>query len=184
MFKREIIVQPSDVSCLGTIKLRNLLNYFQDTAGIAVEATEGTTSELTARGYAWVLTKYELEFIGNLPSIDEKFELMTYHDPNHGYNTLRVFQGMNKGRPFVWAKTNWLLLDLAAGRPVKPLAHLPEIMNADAEDIPPEFRAIPALEAIDMVSETTVFRVDLRRNATELHGVRVEVSSRIIPFRS
>lgn len=155
MFKREIIVQPSDVSCLGTIKLRNLLNYFQDTAGIAVQDIEGTTTELIARGYAWVLTKYEIEFIGKLPAIDEKFELATFHDPNHGYNTLRVFQASQEGRPFAWAKTSWLLLDLAADRPVKPIAHLPEITGKDAQDIAPEFREIPDFESIDMVKEVT-----------------------------
>ena len=153
MFKRKIMVQPSDVSCLGTIKLRNLLNYFQDTAGIAVQDIEGTTSELIARGYAWVLTKYEIEFIGKLPAIDESFELVTFHDPNHGYNTLRVFQASQEGRPFVWAKTSWLLLDLAAGRPVKPIAHLPEITSRDTQDIAPEFRDIPDFESIDMVRE-------------------------------
>ena len=73
MYTREIIVQPSDVSNLGTIKLKNLLDYFQDTAGLAVENIEGTTTELIARGYAWVLTRYEIEFPGKMPGLDEKF---------------------------------------------------------------------------------------------------------------
>ena len=66
MYTREISVQPSDVSCFGTIKLKSLLDYFQDTAGIAVEDIEGTTSELIAKGYAWVLTRYEIEFLGKM----------------------------------------------------------------------------------------------------------------------
>ena len=44
MFTREITVQPSDAGCLGTIKLRSLLNYFQDTAGLAVQDIEGVSS--------------------------------------------------------------------------------------------------------------------------------------------
>ena len=155
MFTREITVQPSDAGCLGTIKLRSLLNYFQDTAGVAVQDIEGTTAELVARGYAWVLTRYEVEFIGQLPAIDETFTLSTFHDPKHGYNTLRVFQASMNGRPFVWAKTQWLLLDLAAGRPVKAAAHIPEIASKDTQDIPPEFRDIPDYEDIDTVKEVT-----------------------------
>lgn len=144
MYTRELTVLPSDSSCLGNIKLRSLLDYFQDTAGLAVSDIEGTTSELSARGYAWVLTRYEIEFIGKLPCLDERFMLTTYHDPSHGYNTLRVFQVSDpEGRPLVWAKTSWLLLDLSAGRPVKAGVHIPEILARDTESISPDFRELP-----------------------------------------
>ncbi len=147
MFTRQLTVQPSDVSSQGTIKLRSLLNYFQDTASVAVEPIEGTTTELVARGYAWILTRYEIEFIGHLPALDEKFSLTTFHDPSHGYNTLRVFQlNSPDGSPLVYAKTSWLLLDLAAGRPVKPASHLPEILTRDTETIPPDFTDIPEID--------------------------------------
>ena len=144
MYTREITVLPSDSSCQGTVKLRSLLNYFQDTAGFAVNDIEGTTTELISKGYAWVLTRYEIEFIGKLPTLDEKFLINTFHDPAHGYNTLRVFDVRNlNGTPIIWAKTSWLLLDLAAGRPVKPAANLPEILIRDTENINPDFRDIP-----------------------------------------
>ena len=168
MYTREITVLASDASCQGTIKLRSLLDYFQDKAGLAVEDIEGTTTELIARGYAWVLTRYEIEFIGKLPAIDEKFTITTFHDPSHGYNTLRVFQvNSHDGRPLAWAKTSWLLLDLAAGRPVKPAAHLPEITSRDTQNIPPEFHDIPDFDDADILCETsrTVAFHDLDYNA-------------------
>ena len=143
MFTRNINVQPSDVSCRGAIKLRSLLDYFQNTAGLAVEDIEGTTSELIAKGYAWVLTRYEIEILGKLPGIDEKFSINTFHDPSHGYNTLRVFDVRDtKGNPLVWAKSSWLLLDLANGRPVKAAAHIPNISGRDTENIEPAFNEI------------------------------------------
>ena len=146
MYTREISVQPSNCSMFGTIKLKSLLDYFQDTAGLAVEDIEGKSSELIAKGYAWVLTRYEIEFIGNLPTLDEKFLLKTYHDPSHGYNTLRVFEVQNKNEnPLAWAKTSWLLLDLAAGRPVKAATHIPNISLRDTGEISPDFRDIPNL---------------------------------------
>ena len=147
MFTRNIKVLPSDSSCLGTIKLKNLLDYFQDTAGMAVDDIEGTATELNARGYSWVLTRYEIEFIGKLPTLDEKFSIRTFHDPSHGYNTLRVFEVQSeKGNPIAYAKTSWLLLDLAVGRPVKPAAHIPEILTRETSEINPDFQDIPKLE--------------------------------------
>ena len=149
MFTKEIIVQPSDVSYLGTLKLKNLLDYFQNTAGLAVEKIEGTTTDLIARGYAWVLTRYEIEFLGKMPSLDEKFFISTFHDPSHGYNTLRVFEVRDsKKNPIIWAKSSWLLLDLANMRPVKAASHLPEITKQEVQEISPDFKEIQESDEI------------------------------------
>ena len=147
MYSRKLRVMPSDVSCNGTIKLRNLLNYFQDTAGLAVEDIEGTTTELFSRGYAWGLSRYEIDFAGKLPALDEAFTITTYHDPNHGYNTLRRFSTKShSGMTIATAKTSWLLTDTKAGRPVKPIKHIPGITSNDTEAISPEFTDIPAFD--------------------------------------
>ena len=152
MFTREITVQPSDVSCLGNLKLKNLLDYFQNTASIAVENIEGSTSALIARGYAWVLTRYEIEFLGRLPMLDEKFVISTFHDPSHGYNMLRAFDVKNsEGNPIIWAKSSWLLLDLANMRPVKASAHLPEVMERDTGGISPDFTEIKCDENAEIL---------------------------------
>ncbi|MBR1418536.1 MAG: hypothetical protein IJ576_06200, partial [Synergistaceae bacterium] len=72
MYTREVKVMPSDAAVNGQIKLRNFLDYLQDTASLAVEDIEGSTTQLLARGYAWILTRYEIEFTGHtLPSLDE-----------------------------------------------------------------------------------------------------------------
>lgn len=142
MYTRKLFVFPSDVSCDGKLKLRSLLNYFQDTAGLAVQNIEGTTSELLSRGYAWVLTRYEIA-IKKFPSLDEEFSITTYHDPSHGYNTLRNFHVKQNDNEIITAKSSWLLLDVKAKRPVKPAAHLPEIISRDTEKISQDFREIP-----------------------------------------
>ena len=168
MYTRELMVLPSDASCQGTIKLHSLLDYFQDTAELAVNDIEGPATELAANGYAWVLTKYEIDFTGSLPVLDEKFFIHTFHDPSHGYNTLRVFQvEAQNGQPLVYAKTSWLLLDLAAGRPVKAAAHIPGISSRDTQSINPEFKDIPDNENENefSVSERTVKFHDLDYNS-------------------
>ena len=66
---------------------------------------------------------------------------------NHGYHTLRVFQVETpSGVPLVWAKTSWLLLDLASGRPVRPKAHLPRIDERYTGPIDPDFPDVPTPE--------------------------------------
>ena len=144
MYVRELTVLPSDASCHGELKLHGLLNHLQDTASLAANGLEGGPTQVLARGYSWVLLRYEVELLRRLPAMDEHFIVKTFHDMNHGYRTLRVFQVETpSGVPLVWAKTSWLLLDLAAGRPVRPAAHLPEFLSRDTEPIDPDFRDIP-----------------------------------------
>ena len=145
MYLRELTVLPSDASCHGRLKLHSLLDYLQDTASLAVRELEGTSSELLARGYAWVLLRYEVEVLAPLPALDERFVVGTFHDVEHGYNTLRVFNvDRPDGTPLAWAKASWLLLDLASGRPVRPKAHLPRIDERYTGPIDPDFPDIPA----------------------------------------
>ena len=144
MYVRELTVLPSDASCHGELKLHGLLDHLQDTASLAATGLEGGPTQVLARGYSWVLLRYEVELLRRLPAMDEHFIVKTFHDMNHGYRTLRVFQVETpSGIPLVWAKTSWLLLDLAASRPVRPAAHLPEFLSRDTEPIDPDFRDIP-----------------------------------------
>lgn len=145
MYVRDLIVLPSQASFRSRIKLHSLLDCFQDTATLAVSSMEGMPGELMSRGYAWVLTRYEIEIMGALPALDEKFQIATFHDPNHGFNTLRVFEVRNaEGVQAVWAKTSWLLLDLASGRPVRVLQHIPELGDRYTAPIDPDFRSASA----------------------------------------
>lgn len=145
MFIKEFTVLPSNSSSTGKIKLRSLLDYFQDTASLAVEDIEGSTTELLKRGYAWVLTRYEIDFAGKIPELDENFSIATFHDPSHGYNTIRAFQvNSHDGKRIINAKTSWLLVDVKTGRPVKPAVNLPEILTRDTEAINPDFQEIPS----------------------------------------
>ena len=122
MFTRNLVVLPSNAAKDGTIKLRSLLDYFQDTATLAVNDVEGIPTQLYAKGYAWVLTRYEIEFTGPLPALDDEFTINTYHDPNHAYNCLRVFDvtsgvsmlcGQNlRGCCWTWPRADQLSLSL------------------------------------------------------------------------
>jgi acyl-ACP thioesterase len=141
---------PSEVGCTGEIKMRALLNRLQDAASLAVEHSEGSPSELMERGYAWVLLRYELKVEKRMPGMDETVMLETRHTPGDGFYTLRVFRVFdekNEAKTLVSAKTSWVLIDLAVGRPVRATQRLPEIFS-DVADDPPidgDFAAIPKL---------------------------------------
>jgi acyl-ACP thioesterase len=143
-------VMPSEAGCAGEIKLRALLNRFQDVAGLAVRDREGSPGALMKRGYAWVLLRYSLEVVRRLPGIDEDISIETRHTLNDGFYTLRVFRvfsSSNETETLVLAKTSWVLIDLAAGRPVRAVQHLPEVFSGVADDPPidPDFSSIPRL---------------------------------------
>lgn len=153
-------VLPSDASCQGTLKLHGLLDCLQDTASLAVSCLEGSPTQILARGYAWVLLGYEVELLRRLPALDERFVVKTYHDVKHGYHTLRVFQVETPEGDFLaWAKTSWLLIDLAAGRPVRPSTHLPELLLRDTAPIDPDFSTIPGLDSAGGDVHETVYPV-------------------------
>ena len=160
MYVRELTVLPSDASCHGELKLHGLLDCLQDTAGMAVAELDGSPTQVLARGYAWVILLYEVELLRRLPVLDDRFLVKTYHDMNHGYRTLRVFQVESlRGDLLAWAKTSWLLIDLAAGRPVRPAVHLPEFLTRDTAPIDPDFRAIPDFRSAAGEVRETVYPV-------------------------
>ena len=155
MYSQKLTVMPSDTACTNEMKVRNLLNRLQDVAGMAVADREGSPGELLRRGYAWVLLKYGLEVVKRMPEMDESFTVETRHTPGDGFHTLRVFRIFNELGTLLLAKTSWVLIDLAAGRPVRATQHLPEVF-ADVEDegdIDPEFAVIPRLKDLSPVHE-------------------------------
>jgi len=150
MYRKKITVMPSEAGCTNEIKIRALLNRLQDVASLAVANLEGSPGDLAQRGYAWVLLRYQLEVERHLPVMDEAIVIETRHTVNDGFHTLRAFRVFaegNEAETLVLAKTSWVLIDLAAGRPVRASQHLPEVFCDVANDSPidPEFDAIPKL---------------------------------------
>ena len=171
MYTRTLRVMPSDASMTGELKIFNLLNYLQDTAELAVEGIEGKSTELYAKGFAWVVTKYEIFIKGDLPKICDEFSVSTYHDPNHSYNTLRMFHVSFKGNEIVTAKTSWILADVNSGRPVKAIAHIPGIETGDCQNIDDGFTDIPDVTEPDISESFTVKYHDTDYNGHVNHAV-------------
>jgi acyl-ACP thioesterase len=95
--------------------------------------------------------------------------------PGEGFYTLRVFEidGLSEDDtvsvPLVRAKTSWVLIDLAAGRPVRATRRLPEIFASDAAPIDPGFREIPRLSKRSSLMKETFFPVRFHDLDTNIH---------------
>ena len=168
---RDLRVMPSDASMSGHIKLFPLLNMFQDTAELAAEIIEGKATELYAKGFAWVITKYEINIHGELPKISENFTLETYHDPFHSYNTLRMFHVFKNETEILNAKTSWLLTDTKSGRAVKPITHIPALASKDFRKIDDTFTEILDAEQPEISRELRVQYHDIDYNKHVNHAV-------------
>lgn len=154
MYREKFIVQPSETGPDGRLKLKSLLDCFQNIAGRAAAEFEGSTTELFSQGYSWVLSRYEIDFTAELPKIDEAFTIRTYHDPSQGYNTLRMFHVEIGGAEIVRAKSAWLLVDVKTKRALKACEHLPAIKSDD--EIDRDFIEIPEPEDFECVRNIDV----------------------------
>ena len=173
MYTENFIVQASDTGSDGRMKLKCLFDYFQNTAARAAQEFEGTTSDLLSQGYTWVLSKYEADFFDELPRIDERFNISTYHDPSHGYNTLRMFHVKCGEKEIVRAKSSWLLVDVKSGRVLRAVNRLSKIHTDDVID--PIFTEIPEPEGgFECVKEIEVGWHSLDYNGHVNNAVYIE----------
>ena len=148
MFSRFVRILPSQTGFDGKLKIRALTDLFQDTAALAVQNIYGSTSQLRNKGFSWVLRNYEIKFYGDMPSLDDEIEILTFHDPFHSFYTLRAFKvfssSLQERRELVSAKSSWLLINLSSGKIVKAVNNIQGIGNiGDDERIEPAFNCIP-----------------------------------------
>ncbi|GHV34327.1 acyl-ACP thioesterase [Synergistales bacterium] len=188
MYRRKITVSPSEAGCSNEIKIRALLDIFQDTASLAVKDKEGSPGALMARGYAWVLLKYEIDVATRLPGMDEEVIIETRHTSGDGFHTLRVFRvspALDESKTLVLAKTSWVLIDLASSRPVRAIQHIPEVFEDVIDDVPidPDFTKIK--KPSDVKTSETLFPVrfhDLDANGHVNNAVYFEWAFEATPL--
>ncbi|GHS96152.1 acyl-ACP thioesterase [Synergistales bacterium] len=190
MYRKKIVISPSEAGCSNEVKIKALLDIFQDTASVAVKDKEGSPGALMARGYAWVLLKYEIEVVTRSPGMDEEVIVETRHTLGDGFHTLRVFRvfsASDESKTLVLAKTSWVLIDLAAARPVRAIQHIPEVFEDVFDDLPidPDFLKIQKLKKSDDGITETLFPVrfhDLDANGHVNNAVYFEWAFEATPL--
>ena len=111
MFKKEFLIETSDVDALSELKLSSLFRYLQDTATEHAERLGCGQSEVLEKGRFWVITRYLVEVI-KMPSYFQKINVYTY--PVEGNKLLfpRLFKVTDENdNLLIKAASSWVILD-------------------------------------------------------------------------
>ena len=75
------------------------------------------------------------------------------------------------GNEIIRAKTSWILADVKTGRPVKAIAHIPNINTGDCQPIEDDFREIPDTDGAEECAKIRVSYHDTDYNGHVNHAV-------------
>jgi acyl-ACP thioesterase len=125
---RNIKVQHHECSPEGTLRLQSLLDHFQDIAQEHVAMAGVGVKALADKGMMWVLSRIRIgcrQYVAG----EDLLSLDTCSDGVSGVFVIRQFRlCLPDGTPCIWATSQWLVLDKAAMRPLRPDRILPEEM--------------------------------------------------------
>ncbi len=113
MFKKEYLIETSDVDGLSELKLSSLFRYLQDAATEHAELLGVGQSKVLNNGMFWVITRYSVS-INKMPSYFQKIIVYTY--PGEGQRLVlpRLFKVTDeKGNVLIKASSSWVILDRA-----------------------------------------------------------------------
>ena len=116
-FTRTFVAEPSHIDELGHVNNAVWVQWIQQ---IATDHWQALATPEQQDAYAWVVTRHEIDYRGNLKA-GETVEGRTWiPDPPRGarFDRHMEFVGAD-GKVRVRAKTTWALLDRATGRPLR-----------------------------------------------------------------
>ena len=112
-------VRFSEVDCNQEMTLHAILNYFQDCSIFHSEHVNLSIDELTARGYAWVMTSWQV-IADRYPKLGEHIKVSTWPYGFKGFYGYRNFTLEDEsGTVCAYANTIWTLLDIKTLHPTK-----------------------------------------------------------------
>jgi len=94
-----------------TLRLKPLLNYFQEVVGIHSDTRGCGLKWLMDQGKAWVLHRIGIH-IHRLPGFGDELKISTWYRGGNGFRAYRDFEILSKGEKIVSANSLWLFIDL------------------------------------------------------------------------
>ncbi len=161
----EYRVRAYEVGADGRATLPAVCNWLQETAGNHATALGWAVDSLQAQGRTWMLVRLHLR-LGELPGWRDEVRVTTWPAGVHRLFALREFRiDGGDGRELGIATTGWVLLDLAAHRPVRALAEVEAIArNAPGRVLDDPFGRLPETENPDSETAVEVRFADLDMN--------------------
>jgi medium-chain acyl-[acyl-carrier-protein] hydrolase len=131
-------VRVFETSAGGTLAVRSLCDFLQESAGNHIRALGVSVEDLLRRGMTWVLARLRVQ-IRRLPVNGEQITVRTWHSGIDRLLALRDFTVCDaQGQTISSAVSAWLIMDTRSRRPVRPQG----IFNSpNAEGVPRAFAA-------------------------------------------
>ena len=143
----------------GLIPLWTLLNYFQESAGEDAHNLSFGWEEMSPKGIAWVITKFEIKLLKEVKGV-QNISIKTWHCMSDKLQSRRDFimynqQGEEIAKGISW----WVILDLAKRRIVRNPQSLLDLNPQnpapvmEASDIrTPKFEGVTPLNSIKVIA--------------------------------
>jgi acyl-CoA thioester hydrolase len=86
---------------------------------VATSHWEAAADPAHQEAYFWVVVRHEVDYLR--PAFEgDRISARTWAEPPQGAKSVRVMEFLgNDGRPCVRARTQWAIIDKAAGRPIR-----------------------------------------------------------------
>lgn len=153
-----------EIGDAGVLKPRVLLDYLQDSAarhaallGVGMEA-------LSKRQVTWVLSRLLL-LVDRYPGPGETLTVETWPSSRERASSHREFEVFDAaGVPVARARTQWAMVDVGSGRPVRLDATVPAFRLLERRAIEEDFPALAEVGEASFEERFTVRRDDLDVN--------------------
>ncbi|QIK80030.1 acyl-CoA thioesterase [Sphingomonas piscis] len=116
VFEMDLVARPDHIDQLGHV---NNAVWVQWMETVAVAHWEAVAAAEHQRDYFWVIVRHEIDYFR--PAVEgDRITARTWAEPPQGAKCVRNMEFLgNDGRPCVRARSNWAIIDKAAGRPIR-----------------------------------------------------------------
>lgn len=149
IFEFDARIRYSEVDHRGRLSLPALINYFQDSSTFQAQHLGIGMGRLKEERHGWVLTHWQI-MVDRYPSLYETVTVGTFASSFRGVMATRFFYLRDAaGELIARARSTWVFMDFAKGRPARPDAEtLTAYGTAKPLSMPTEERRVRLPEAL------------------------------------
>jgi medium-chain acyl-[acyl-carrier-protein] hydrolase len=157
-------VHSYEVDAFNVLAAPALAGYLQEVAGLQASEMGCGLDALMLRGMTWVLSRQRIE-IARPIALADALDVATWPSGLDRLFALREFRvSRQDGATVAEASTDWLVMDLAKRRPVRPDRVLERRYQAAQDRVAPPAAEMPSLDAADAEQRFKIRYQDIDRN--------------------
>ncbi len=120
MYEMKSKVRYSEVDGSANLSMGSLMDYIQDSCTMQATDAGVGVAYLVPRHLGWIVTNYQLRFVGPLPKDGDAISILTTATKFRGVIGYRDYMVTDEdGTPLVVATSQWILLDTITIKPVR-----------------------------------------------------------------